>query len=54
MKAGRKSRYVRNGSTSTSMFRFLPPREDGARTRDLGGQAATKDFAAAIVRRLDR
>ncbi|MFL5202399.1 MAG: isocitrate/isopropylmalate dehydrogenase family protein [Microvirga sp.] len=26
--------------------------EDGVRTRDLGGQAATRDFAAAIVRRL--
>jgi isocitrate dehydrogenase (NAD+) len=28
--------------------------QDGVRTRDLGGQAATKGFAAAIVRRLDR
>ena len=26
--------------------------EDGVRTRDLGGQATTRDFAAAIVRRL--
>jgi len=26
--------------------------EDGVRTRDLGGQAGTRDFAAAIVRRL--
>ena len=26
--------------------------QDGVRTRDLGGQATTRDFAAAIVRRL--
>jgi len=26
--------------------------EDGVRTRDLGGQATTRDFAAAVVRRL--
>jgi isocitrate dehydrogenase (NAD+) len=28
--------------------------EDGIRTRDLGGQASTRDFTAAIVRRLGR
>ena len=27
-------------------------REDGVRTRDLGGKAGTRDFARAVIRRL--
>ena len=38
------------GRLRTAVLQTL--QQDGVRTRDLGGTASTKDFAAAIVRRL--